>query len=71
MIHHRDGSWQAVCGDRDHSEMCGDFRVVGVNHLFERQADIASLETLPRERIAEQVGGTWKLSVFDEDGPDE
>lgn len=67
LIHHSDGTWQATCGARDHSADCSDFAIVGVNHLFERQSDIAALATLGAERIAECSGGQWKVSVFDED----
>jgi hypothetical protein len=67
MIHHGDGTWQAVCGSRDHSEECEDFQVVGVNHLFDRQADLAELETLPPGYVAEWTDGRWAISAFSED----
>ena len=67
LIHHGDGTWQATCGARDHSAECSDFRVVGVNHLFERQSDIAAFETLGADRIAEWSDGQWTVSVFEDD----
>ena len=70
LIHHGDGTWQAVCGQHDHSEDFDDFHVVGVNHLFDRHSDMAELETLPPERIAEWINGQWEISVFDEDKRD-
>ena len=70
MIHYGDGSWQAVCGQSDHSEKCEDFRVLGVNHLFDRQSDLTRLATLPSGWVAEWTGGRWAKSAFDEDDPD-
>ena len=68
LLHHHDGTWQAMCGERDHSDDGSDCRVVGVDHLFARQADMAPVATLLRERIAEWRAGTWRITVFDEDG---
>lgn len=70
MIHHGDGAWQAVCGEWDHSPAHDDFGVIGVNHLFDRQADLHELETLAPERIAEWIEGQWRISHFDEEGED-
>ncbi|WP_375391812.1 hypothetical protein [uncultured Sphingomonas sp.] len=70
MIHHNDRTWQAVCGQRDHSPESDDFRIVGVNHLFTRQADLEGLETLAPAQIAEWIDGDWIVTPFDEDDPD-
>jgi hypothetical protein len=70
MIHHGDGNWQAVCGQGDHDEDCNDFEVVAVSDIFARQANLAALETLPADHIAEWIDGEWEISSFDEDdGP--
>jgi hypothetical protein len=66
LIHHHDGTWQAMCGERDHTVDGSDCRVVGVNHLFARQADLAPLASLPREQIAEWRSGEWDVAPFDE-----
>lgn len=67
LIHHADGTWQATCGARDHSADCSDFTVIGLNHLFERQPDIAAFETLGPDQIAEWSDGQWVVSGFDDD----
>ncbi|MCL6741705.1 hypothetical protein LZ518_11265 [Sphingomonas sp. RB56-2] len=67
LVRHGDGTWQATCGERDHAEDCSDFEVVGVNHLFERQSDITTFETLGPEQMAEWSQGRWTVSPFDED----
>ena len=67
MIHHSDGTWQAVCGEWDHSEQNEDFKVVGINHLFDRQTDLSPLRTLAPEQIAELIDGRWVVSIFAED----
>lgn len=70
IVHHRDGGWQAVCGERDHAVDCGDFRVVGLNHLIDRQANLRQFEALPLAKIAEQTADGWHVSDFDEGGAD-
>ena len=70
LVHHGDGTWQAVCGERDHSEDCADFRLVGINHLFDRQGNLAELRLLPPDCLAEWIDGRWEKSPFDENEPD-
>jgi hypothetical protein len=59
-----------MCGESDHSDDGSDCGVVGVNHLFARQADMAPLASLVPEQIAEWADGTWQITPFDEDAPD-
>jgi hypothetical protein len=59
-----------MCGESDHSDDAGDCGVVGLNHLFERQADMAPLAILLPEQMAEWHAGTWHVTPFDEDSPD-
>jgi len=70
LIHNGDGTWQATCGERDHTDDCSDFQVVGVNHLFARQSDISTFETLGPDHIAELSDGCWTVSPFDENEAD-
>jgi hypothetical protein len=70
IIHHHDRTWQAVCGQKDHSDDGHDWRMVGVNHLFDRQADLIPLSALLPEQIAEWHDGEWRVSPFDEDATD-
>jgi len=66
LIHHYDGSWQAVCGERDHRDDCSDFQTIGLNHIVERQTEIGQFEDLPTSTIAEQTAEGWQVSHFDE-----
>jgi hypothetical protein len=68
LIHHHDGTWQAVCGETDHDMdiAATGFAIVGVNHLFARQPDLTSLQNLKREQIAEWSVEGWIVSAFDE-----
>jgi hypothetical protein len=66
LIHHYDGSWQAVCGERDHREDCGDFHPVGLNHIIDRQSDMRQFEGLRTSTIAEYTTDGWQVSRFDE-----
>jgi len=67
FIHHADGVWQATCGERDHVEDCSDFEVIGLNHLLDRQGELAAFQTLPLAHIAERREEGWSVSRFDED----
>jgi hypothetical protein len=59
-----------MCGENDHSDDGHDCRVVGLSHLFDRQADMTPLATLQPEQIAEWKAGSWEISPFDENGTD-
>ncbi len=50
-----------MCGENDHSDDGSDCSVVGVNHLFARQADMAPLASLVPEQIAERQAGAWQI----------
>jgi hypothetical protein len=66
-IHHADGVWQLVCGERDHPEDCSDFEPVGMEHIVERQDDLAEIATMQRGWIAERdEDGNWHRDPFDE-----
>ena len=66
LIRYDDGTWQATCGERDHIEDCSDFEIIGVNHLFDRQADLKEVAALLPNTLAEQAGEGWKICPFDE-----
>jgi hypothetical protein len=66
LIHHYDGSWQAVCGERGHREDCGDFQAIGLNHIVDRQPEILQFEDLSSSTIAEHTPEGWQVSRFDE-----
>jgi hypothetical protein len=70
IVHHRDGTWQAVCGEHDHLSDCADFQVIGLNHLFDRQADLKGIATLGRDQIAEWTNNGWSVTSFDENESD-
>ena len=70
LIHHADGNWQAVCGERDHRSDCGDFQPVGLNHLLDRHADLVQFQGLPPAMIAECTLDAWQVSAFDEESTD-
>jgi hypothetical protein len=66
LIHHHDGTWQAACGERDHAVDCGDFAILALSLVFERQADVRGLDQLPVEHIAQWSDGRWEVVPFDE-----
>jgi hypothetical protein len=67
VIRHVDGVWQLVCGAHDHPEDCSDFEPVGLEHLTERQANLAEIIDLKRGWIAEQdESGSWLCKPFEE-----
>lgn len=66
VIHHSDGVWQLVCGEHDHPEDCSDFEVVGLEHLIERQPNLASLGDLESGWLAEWTSNGWMLSAHDD-----
>jgi hypothetical protein len=70
LIHHGDGTWQAVCGESDHATDFNDFQTVCVRHLFDRQKNLLECEAMGQDYIAEWEGGRWKVSCFQEDEPD-
>ena len=66
-IHHSDGTWQLVCGARDHPEDFSDFETVGFEHVYERQKELTRLLSLKRGSIAEKGDdGNWATSPFAE-----
>lgn len=67
IAHHADGGWQAACGESDHRADCGDFAIVGLNHLLDRQPELAQFINLPRGQVAEKVTDEWCISDLDED----
>jgi hypothetical protein len=66
VIRHRDGVWQLVCGEHDHPEDCGNFEVVGLEHLIERQPNLIEVADLGRGRLAEQGVDGWTLVAHDD-----
>jgi hypothetical protein len=60
LVSHEAGDWQFLCGGEDHGSW-ETARVVGINHLFDRDASLLGLVDLPVGGEAErpQVGGPW------------
>jgi hypothetical protein len=67
LIRHGDGTWQAVCGESDHANDFDDFQTVCVQHLIDRQRNLAECKPMPPNHIAEWDGGRWQVSYFHED----
>lgn len=57
VVRHSDGTWQMTCGKYDHSLNCGDFEVVGLNHLYERQPNLQLTAELKPGTLAEYTDG--------------
>lgn len=67
VVHHLDGMWQLICGEYDHPEDCSDFEVVCLEHLTDRQANLAEVIGIESGRLAEQNGcGSWLCQPFEE-----
>jgi hypothetical protein len=63
VLHDSDGIWQLVCGANDHPEDCSDFEPVGLEHLLERQRNLADVLDLPSGSIAEFDADGWIRTV--------
>jgi len=61
LVSRADGDWQFLCGKADHpvDEVP---RLVGINHLVERDPTLAELSDLPEDWEAERVkvGDVWQ-----------
>ncbi len=66
VIRHSDGGWQLACGEYDHPEDYGDAEFVGINHLLERQPNLASIGELKPGYLAEKSGEGWMSSAHDD-----
>jgi hypothetical protein len=65
LVVHEDGDWQVLCGEQHET---GDRpRVVGLNHLLERDPGIAEVLDLKQDWEAERhaVGGPWVRHPID------
>jgi len=71
VIHHVDGGWQFVCGEHDHPMDCNDFEPVGIDHLVDRQPDLAQLPPLQTgtlaERVCERGSQFWQVHQLADD----
>ncbi|AVR98214.1 hypothetical protein [Pseudoduganella armeniaca] len=58
LVLREDGDWQLLCGQTDHY---ADGKVVGLEHLIERDPSIAELQDLPVDWEAERAapGQPW------------
>ncbi len=66
VIHHADGIWQLVCGEHDHPDDLSDFETVGLEHLIERQANLAEITDLKRGWMAELDSNKWTLEAHND-----
>jgi hypothetical protein len=66
VIRHSDGEWQFVCGEHDHPEDCFNFEIVGLEHLVERQPDLAEIGELKPGLMAELSPSGWSYSHHDD-----
>jgi hypothetical protein len=67
VVRHSDGIWQLVCGGHDHPEDCSDFETVGLEHLVERQADLAEVAAdLKPGFMAEKEADRWNVLAHDD-----
>jgi hypothetical protein len=69
LVSHAGGDWQFLCGNAHNPNELP--KVVGLNHLFERDNSLDELLNLPIDWEAERsiVGGEWKKKpVSDPDG---
>jgi len=60
LVSHEGGDWQFLCGGGDHGSW-ETARVVGINHLFDRDPSLRALLDLPVGWDAERakVGEAW------------
>jgi hypothetical protein len=63
VIRHADGTWQLVCGAHDHPQDCADFEVVGLEHLQERQPNLAEIGELKGGWMAEWTDNVWAIAA--------
>jgi hypothetical protein len=67
FVSRADGDWQCLCGGQHDPDEVP--RVVGLNHLMERDPTLAELRDLPEEWEAERanVGGAWIKAQIEPD----
>ncbi len=63
VLHDSDGIWQFVCGGHDHPEDCSDFEPVGLEHLLERQPNLADVLDMPPGFVAKFDANGWTRTV--------
>ena len=56
LVSHEGGDWQFLCGSEDHGSWEAA-RVVGIQHLFDRDASLGELFDLPAGWDAERAKG--------------
>ena len=66
VVRHSDGGWQLACGDYDHPDDASDSKVVGLNHLLERQPNLAEVGDLARGYVAEWTPIGWQKTAHDD-----
>ncbi|TPK80433.1 hypothetical protein FJ527_01270 [Mesorhizobium sp. B2-4-18] len=66
VVRHSDGEWQLTCGEHDHPADCGDFEVVGLKHLIDRQENLAGIAKLEPGWLAEWMPGKWTRCRHDD-----
>ena len=54
LVSRPEGDWCFLCGEV-HADRSDEYRVVGVEHLFERDATLAALRDLPTDWEAERA----------------
>lgn len=60
LVSRADGDWSFLCG-AVHPDVASEYRVVGIGHVFSKDASLGELEDLPAEWEAERtsVGDEW------------
>jgi hypothetical protein len=67
VVHHSDDTWQVMCGESDHDESGEDMFPIHLDHLAQRQPDIAPLATsIPKGFLAELIAGKWQQTAHDD-----
>lgn len=68
LVSRADGDWCFLCGT-DHFDDASEFRIVGINHLFDADPTLREIEDLPAEYDAEREapGKAWIRTRCDAD----
>ena len=66
VAHHSDDDWQFACGDYDHLEDASDAGTICMQHLLDRQPELAGQLDLDRGYLAEAPDNGWVRTPHDD-----
>jgi len=68
VVHNYDSIWEFMCGESDHLDYKKS-KVIGINHLIDRDSSLSELKKLPIGHFAEkkEFDDDWEIHEFNEE----